>query len=84
MIVFSKMKEEHIHHLHIMFEHFREHNLKLKPTNCEIFKNEINYLVHHISKEGVWSRKENLKAVARFTTPRSKPFLAWWSITDSL
>ena len=48
-----------------MFECFREHNLKLKPTKCEFFKNEINYLAHHISKEGVEPSKKNLKAVAR-------------------
>ena len=54
-----------------VFEHFREHNLKLKPTKFEFFQNEINYLVHHVSKEGVWSSKENLKAVAEFTPPQT-------------
>ena len=53
MIVFSKMEEEHLHCLPIVFENFREHNLNLKPTKCEFFKNEINYLAHHFSKEGV-------------------------------
>ena len=32
VIVFSKTEEEHLHHLHIVFEHFREHHLKPKPT----------------------------------------------------
>ena len=69
MIVFSKMKEEHLHHLHAVFEHFRDHNLKLKPTKCEFLKNKINYLAHHISKEGVQPSKENLRAVAKFVPP---------------
>ena len=56
------MEEDHLHCLYIVLEHFREHNLKLKPTKCEFFKNEINYLAHHVSKEGVWPSKENLKA----------------------
>ena len=71
MIVFSKMEVEHLHHLHIVFEHFREHNLKLKPTKCEFFKNEIKYLAHHISKEGVQPIKENLKAVSIFAPPQT-------------
>ena len=33
---------------------------------CEFFKNKINYLAHHVSKEGVQPSKENLKAVAIF------------------
>ena len=66
VIVFSKMEEEHLQHLHIVFDHFREHNLKLKPTKCEFFWSEINYLAHHVSKVGVQPSKKNLKAVAEF------------------
>ena len=65
------MEEEHLNHLYIVFEFFREHNLKLKPTKYELFKNKINYLAHHISKEGVWPSKENLKAVAGFPPPQT-------------
>ena len=57
VIIFPKMEEEHLHNLHVVFECFREYNLKLKPTKCEFFKNEINYLAHHVSKEGVWPSK---------------------------
>ena len=53
------MEEEHLHHLHIVFECFREHNLGLKTTKCEFFKNKINYLAHYFSKEGIQPRKEN-------------------------
>ena len=66
MIVFSKMEEKH---LCILFNHFGEHNLKLKPRKCEFFQSEINYLAHHVSKEGVWPSKRNLKAVADFALP---------------
>ena len=71
IIVFSKMEEEHLEHFHVMFNHFQEHNLRLKPTKCEFFKDEIDYLAHHVSKEGVWPGKENLKAGAEFTPPQT-------------
>ena len=71
MIVFSKMEEEHLQHLQIVFNHFREHNLKLKLTKCEFFQNEINYLAHHISKEGVQPSKMNLKTVAELAPPQT-------------
>ena len=54
----------------IVFECFREHNLKLKPTKCQFFKNEINYLAHCISRQGICSSKENLKALADFAPPQ--------------
>ena len=69
MIVFSKMEEEHLQCMHFVFDHFQENNLRLKPTKCQFFQDEINYLAHHISKEGVQPSKDNLKAVAEFTLP---------------
>ena len=71
MIVFTKMDEEHLQCLCIVFDCLREHNLRLKPTKCEFFKNEINYLSHHVSRESVQSSKENLKAVAKFPLPKT-------------
>ena len=53
IIVFLKTEEEHLHHLHIVFKHFREHHLKLKLTKCKFFKSKINYVAHHVSKEGI-------------------------------
>ena len=67
VIVFSKTEQEHMQHLHAVFNPFWEHNLKLKPTKCEFFWNEINYLSHHVSKEGLRPSIENLKAVAELT-----------------
>ena len=48
-IVFGHMKEEHLQHLHMVFERFWEFNLKLKPSKCSFFQSEIVYLAHHIS-----------------------------------
>ena len=71
VIVFSKTKEEHVQCLHVVFEHACEHHLKLKSSKCEFFYNEINYLAHHVSKEGVQPSKENPKAVAEVTPPQT-------------
>ena len=70
VIVFSKTKEKHLRCLCVVFEHFQEHNLKLKLIKCEFFHKKINYLAHHVSKESVQSSKENLKAVD-YLTPAS-------------
>ena len=62
IIVFLKTEEEHLHYLCIVFQHFREHHLKLKLTRCEFFKSEINYVAHHFSKDDMQPSGENLTA----------------------
>ena len=57
VIVFLKIAEEYLQCLHMVFDFFREHNLRLKPTKCKFFWNEINYLAHHVSREGMWPSK---------------------------
>ena len=53
IVIFLHTAQEHLHHLHDVFDRFREHNLKLKPPKCNFFKEEITYLVHQVSKGGV-------------------------------
>ena len=46
IIIFLQTAEEHLHRLHVVFDWFREYNLKLKLSKCSLFKEEINYLAH--------------------------------------
>ena len=49
----------------------REYNLKLKPSKCSLFQEEINYLAHQASKEGVWPSNINVKAIAKYAPPQT-------------
>ena len=71
IIIFLQTAEEHLHWLHVVFDQFREYNLKLKPSKCSVCKEEINYLVHQVSKEGVQSSDLNLKAIADCALPQT-------------
>ena len=71
IIKFSQTAEEHLHQLHEAFDQFREYNLKLKPSKCSLFKEEINYLAHQVSKEGVWPSNLNLKAIVECALPQT-------------
>ena len=53
LVVFSWTAEEHLHQLCVVFDRLREYNLKLRPSKCSLFKEEINYLAHKVSKRGV-------------------------------
>ena len=72
VIIFSWTEEEHLERMHVVFDCLREHGLKLKPSKCDMFKSEINYLPHHVSKKGVLSSKKNLEAIAECLPPDPK------------
>ena len=59
VIIFSRTEEEHLEWMCVVFDRFREHGLKLKPSKCKVFKTEINYLAHHMSKRGTPLQEES-------------------------
>ena len=69
VIVFSDTPEEHLRRMHVIFNRLNEHSLKLKPSKCEVFKSEINYLAHHVSQKGVLPLKKNLESIAQCPPP---------------
>ena len=71
IVIFLQMAEEHLHQLWVVFDQFREYNLKCKPLKCNLFKEEINYLAHQVSKEGVWPNNSNLKVITECTPPQT-------------
>ena len=70
LIVFSWTAEEHHHQMHIVFDQLREYNLKLKPSKCSLFKEEMNYLAHWVSKQGVQPSDVNLKPLLSVHCPK--------------
>ena len=70
VIVFSRTKEEHLHHLRVVFAHFLEHELKLKPSKCHFLQDEITFLGHEISAKGMKPGMANLKAIAEMAPPK--------------
>ena len=61
----------------------RQHNCFLADSGrtspqVACFKEEINYLVHQVSKEGVWPSNSNLRAIAKCAPPQTyKEILAF-------
>ena len=70
VIIYSKMPAEHLQRMRVVFNRLRMHGLKLKPTKCKLFKTEINYLVHHVSKAGVLPSKKTWFSIAKCLPPK--------------
>ena len=71
IIVFGCSEEEHLECLHVVFKHFREFNLKLKPSKCSFFQSEIVYLAHHMSREGICPSQDNVHVIEDFPMPET-------------
>ena len=69
VIIYLSMQEEHIKHLQAVLECFRLHGLKLKPSKCEFFNEKFEYLRHSVSSKGMWSSRDNLKAITKYPKP---------------
>ena len=54
-----------------MFECFREHGLKLKPSKCHFLRKEIAFLGHKVSEEGMKPGDEGLKGIAEIAPPQN-------------
>ena len=71
VIVFSSTFEEHIHRLRLVFDRFRQANLKLKPAKCHFAQASVNYLGFIVSSKGVLPDPAKLAAVDSFPVPKS-------------
>ena len=69
IIVFSNTEAEHVKWLAAVFERFQEHGLKLKPSKCDFFRKEINYLGHRVSADGMRPGTENVEGIAKMASP---------------
>ena len=69
IIVFSQTPEEHLVRLQAVFDKLKAAGLKLKPSKCELFKKQINYLGHVVGQEGVTTDPDKIKAVTEWPRP---------------
>ena len=63
VIVFGKNFEEHHCRLMEVLQRFREAGLKLKPANCNFFRQEVKFLGHVINTDGVLPDPDNVEKI---------------------
>ena len=71
IIVFSDTKEEHLKRLEAVLQKLITAGLKLKPSKCHFFKEEIEYLGHVVSGKGISTNPKKVEAVAKWPTPQT-------------
>jgi hypothetical protein len=69
IVVYSCSFEEHLKHIHQLLSILSEHNFQLNPTKCSIFHQQIDYLSHTISEQGVKPNNEKIQAIIKLREP---------------
>jgi hypothetical protein len=53
ILIYFKNEEEHAHHLHVILQRLRDHQLYTKFRKCAFWLNEVPFLGHIIPVEGI-------------------------------
>lgn len=72
IIVIGKGEREHIENLEAIFKILSERNLKLNPEKCKFFQNQVTFLGHKCTADGILPDETKLKTLKTYPTPHDK------------
>ena len=71
LLIYSETAEDHLKHIKMVFQKFRESGLKLKLKKCAFFKSQIEYLGHLISSKGISPLPDKIQAITNLKRPNN-------------
>ena len=71
MLIFSKTLEEHLIHIHKVFDKLREEKLLINLKKCSFLKKESMYLGFAVLAEGLKMDPKKVKTIIEWPTPSS-------------
>ena len=71
ILIFSKNEEEHAQHLKEVMDTLRAHQLKEKFSKCHFWREEVRFLGHVVSKEGLAVDPAKVVVVQDWKVPRN-------------
>jgi len=72
ILIYSATLEQHLEHLHLVFNLLAKGQWKLKLSKCSFAQTKISYLGHIISSVGVSTDPTKLEAIAHWPTASVK------------
>ncbi|RVW22847.1 Transposon Ty3-I Gag-Pol polyprotein [Vitis vinifera] len=71
ILIYSKSREEHGHHLHMALQTLRENQLYAKLEKCDFWLQEIQFLGHMVSQEGISVDPTKVEVVTKWVRPKN-------------
>ena len=72
VIIKGETFEEALSNLRDVFLRFRQSNLRLKPSKCKLFREEVVFLGHLVSKRGVTCNPAKVEVIRSWPQPQNK------------
>jgi hypothetical protein len=69
ILIYSKNEEEHAKHLRIVLTRLREHQLYVKFSKCAFWLEEIQFLGHVLSAQGIAVDPSKVKDILEWKPP---------------
>ncbi|KAL5570640.1 hypothetical protein UlMin_027215 [Ulmus minor] len=69
ILIYSKTREDHEAHLELVLQRLKEHRLYAKFKKCEFWIEQVTFLGHVISKDGVSVDPSKVEAVSNWPRP---------------
>jgi hypothetical protein len=69
ILIYSKSREDHDHHLRIVLGRLRAHQLYAKLSKCEFWLKKIAFLGHILTSEGIEVDPSKVEAVSKWKQP---------------
>jgi hypothetical protein len=71
VLIFSKTEEGHFQHIRWVLDILEKNGLKAKNSKCEFFKNELNFLGHIVSENGMKPNPAKVAVIEEWPTPQT-------------
>ena len=71
ILIYSKGRAEHEQHLQLALQVLRENKLYAKLEKCDCWLQEVQFLGHMVSKEGILVDLAKVEVVMRWERPKS-------------
>ena len=71
ILIYSRNEEEPAYHLRTILQTLREHQLYAKFSKCEFWLDQVTFLGHVVSKDGIKVDPKKIEAVMDWQRPRS-------------
>ena len=71
ILIYSKSHEEHEQHLRIILQILREKQLYAKLSKCEFWLDQVIFLGHVISGDGIKVDPQKIEAILKWESPRN-------------
>ena len=71
LIIFSASEEEHKRHLHEVFQKLGQYDLVINPTKSQMGSNELKFLGHLVTPDGILPLTERVEAAQNYPMPET-------------